>query len=74
MTTAVNGYEAFEVMKNQITDAENKNFTAYYDLVVLDLNMPISDGYEACQNILSLYNNVKLFKYKHKNPNSPSSI
>ena len=29
-------------------EAENKDFTAYYDLVVLDLNMPISDGYEAC--------------------------
>ena len=34
----------------------------YNDLIILDLNMPISDGYEACQNICSLYNDNKLFK------------
>ena len=26
-----------------------------FDLIVLDLNMPISDGYEACKNIVNLY-------------------
>jgi DNA-binding response OmpR family regulator len=39
VTTAINGHEAFEHFKrpNQI-----------YDLIVLDLNMPISDGFETC--------------------------
>lgn len=40
-----------------------------FNLVVLDLNMPISDGYEACKNIIKLHNeNDKIFKNcsKHK--------
>ena len=28
-----------------------------YELIILDLNMPIMDGYEACQRINELYNN-----------------
>jgi CheY-like chemotaxis protein len=37
---------------------EKENFRAeadMYDLIILDLNMPISDGYEACSKILKLY-------------------
>lgn len=34
-----------------------------FDLIVLDLNMPISNGYEACKNIVNLYaDNKQLFK------------
>jgi CheY-like chemotaxis protein len=32
------------------------NMDEVYDLIVLDLNMPISDGFEACQKILAHYN------------------
>ena len=28
-----------------------------YELIILDLNMPIMDGYEACQRINELYKN-----------------
>jgi CheY-like chemotaxis protein len=31
-----------------------------FDLVILDLNMPISDGYDACKKILSIYLEDKL--------------
>lgn len=33
-----------------------------FDLIVLDLNMPISDGYDAIKNIKNLYTDKKLFK------------
>ena len=45
-----------------------------FDLIVLDLNMPISDGYEACKNIVNLYaDNKKLFKMQNKRTDSGSS-
>ena len=42
--TAINGYQAFEILC-QMNDG-------FFDLVVLDLNMPISDGYDTCRNII----------------------
>ncbi len=51
---AINGQEAF--FKAQEIKAKNINL----DLVVLDLNMPISNGYEACEKI------VKLFKSEER--------
>ena len=48
VVTAINGYQAFEIVSKQ---TEQTGF----DLVILDLNMPISDGYEACKNILKLF-------------------
>ena len=30
-----------------------------YDLIFLDLTMPIKDGYEACRDILNYYNNTR---------------
>ena len=33
-----------------------------FDLIVLDLNMPISNGYEACQNILQKYDITRILK------------
>lgn len=62
--TAVNGYEAFQIIKRQFSGPENheqKDITQYFDLVVLDLTMPISDGYEACKNILNLYRDNQIF-------------
>ena len=47
-----------------------KKFNAYpqkfYDLVILDLHMPISDGYETCLNIRELYNKQKIFSHEEK--------
>jgi CheY-like chemotaxis protein len=32
-----------------------------FDIILLDLDMPISDGYEACKNILKIFNNDMFF-------------
>lgn len=46
---ARNGHEAFELVQKSL------NSNDHFDLIVLDLNMPITDGYEACSSILKLY-------------------
>ena len=46
---AINGQEAF----TQAQEIKAKNINL--DLVVLDLNMPISNGYEACEKIVKLF-------------------
>lgn len=52
---ASNGQEAFDlVMKNEQGFSSGTS-TRYYDLVLLDLNMPIVDGFEACKLILNFY-------------------
>lgn len=48
VTTAINGHQAFEIFSKYAEDHP-------FDLVILDLNMPISDGYETCQNIVKFY-------------------
>ena len=55
VSTARNGQEAFEKVK-QTMDSSKQMF----DLVILDLNMPIADGYEACTNILQLFSQESL--------------
>jgi CheY-like chemotaxis protein len=37
-----------------------------FDLVILDLNMPISDGYEACKKIHSIYNDEAKVLFTNK--------
>ena len=54
VTTAINGYQAFEIVSSQTEETR-------FDLVVLDLNMPISDGYETCRNITNLFIRENLF-------------
>ena len=44
---AINGEEALELVKSNY-NAEPKSF---YDLILLDLKMPICDGFEACKQI-----------------------
>lgn len=33
--------------------AVDKSKTAHYDVIILDLDMPIMNGYQACKKILS---------------------
>lgn len=54
VTTAINGYEAFQFICNSEED---------FDLVALDLHMPISDGYETCRNIIKHFNSEKIFQF-----------
>jgi len=42
VSTAKNGFEAFEMVKDS-SDSINRMF----DLIIMDLNMPISDGFES---------------------------
>jgi CheY-like chemotaxis protein len=54
---ARNGQEALDyVIQNEQEYA--KGSTLYYDMIFLDLGMPLMDGYDACKNILKHYNNI----------------
>ena len=54
ITTAENGLQAL-----QIVTSEPPNF---FDIILLDINMPIMDGYEACSRITDyLYKEDSLF-------------
>jgi CheY-like chemotaxis protein len=33
-----------------------------FDVIILDLNMPITDGYEACKKIIALYSECRLLR------------
>jgi CheY-like chemotaxis protein len=41
-----------------------------YDFIILDLNMPIMDGYEACEQIVEYYSDDKIIGDKSPCPNS----
>jgi len=45
-----------EVIKNEATYA--KGGQRFFDLIFLDLNMPIMDGYEACSEIIKHYKRI----------------
>ena len=45
--TAINGQIAYEEVQQKYRN-ERKTF----DLIVLDFNMPVTDGFEACEKIL----------------------
>jgi CheY-like chemotaxis protein len=69
VTTAQNGFEAFEMIQAivkqegiSLSDINKRMFC----LVLLDLNMPISDGFETCTNISSLYNCKNVFNMKNR--------
>jgi hypothetical protein len=48
VSTAVNGYEAVELVRSKPID--------YFSAVILDLNMPIMDGYRACTLLFDYFN------------------
>ena len=48
---ASNGQEAFEFVQQKL----NNEPSEYYDLVLLDLQMPICNGFEACEKIFNLF-------------------
>jgi CheY-like chemotaxis protein len=37
-----------------------------FDVVILDLNMPITDGYEACKKIRALYSECRLLRKERR--------
>lgn len=40
---ATNGYEAFQMVANSLQDPQD-----FFTLILMDLNMPISDGFDTC--------------------------
>lgn len=51
--TATNGQEALDLVK------KNRNNCDPYDLILLDLDMPILDGYDCCRRIHSYYDRLQ---------------
>ena len=51
---ATNGHEALELVKSHnFEDGESP-----YDLILLDLDMPIMDGFTSCQKLSAFYEQV----------------
>ena len=59
VTTAQNGFEAFEIIQAIVKEEGlclKDRYTKRFSLVLLDLNMPISNGFETCKSIHNLHN------------------
>lgn len=57
MSLAKNGFEAFQQVQRNLTQKDPP-----FHLILLDLQMPISDGYDALKNITLLFDDQKIFK------------
>jgi CheY-like chemotaxis protein len=55
VTLANNGFEALTFVKESLDDQDFK-----FDLVILDLNMPIMNGHDACRHIKSLFSDESI--------------
>ena len=64
VVTALNGHEAFLKVQDSFDSPDLANM---FDLLILDLNMPISNGYDACKKINNLFTQKKKTNYlQHK--------
>ena len=59
--SCVNGFEAFQKVQDSLAD---ESCASLFDVIVLDLNMPICGGKEACSKIVELYKGSSLFQEK----------
>lgn len=55
--TGLNGKIALDIFKQSIVEYQNEENDSIncYDAIILDLNMPIMGGYEACKLIKETY-------------------
>jgi len=56
-----NGYDAFLKVQESLLNPESNKF---FDLIILDLNMPICGGREACKKIDALFTEGIIFRDK----------
>ena len=63
VVTAENGHEAFMLVKESLGKAD-----LLFDLILLDINMPICNGNEACKQIIAMYNDSLVYHLKNFNP------
>ena len=74
--TALNGKIALDIFRQIIVDYQNdeNNSTNYFDAIILDLNMPIMGGYEACMLIKETYSqymtNVLVYGRLYEQPSN----
>lgn len=64
VTLAQNGHEAFEEVEKTFIKDEEGFYSNLFDLIILDLRMPITDGFEAIESILDLYKEKASFFIK----------
>ena len=57
--TVINGLQAFKKVK----EAAEADPPVFYDLIVLDLSMPIIDGFETCSKITEFFCHDRLFLF-----------
>ena len=60
VVTASNGHQAYEEVLARMQKPK-----AMFDLIILDINMPVSNGWEALKNIQNLFSKTKLFQADH---------
>ena len=55
--TALNGKIALDIFKQSVVDYQNEEIQSVscFDAIILDLNMPIMGGFEACKLIKETY-------------------
>ena len=77
--TALNGKIALDIFRQLIVDFQNddNNSTNYYNAIILDLNMPIMGGYEACKLIKETYSqymtNVLVYGRLYEQPSNQNN-
>ena len=64
---AQNGHEAYNKVLESLLENNNEQKSdcgnlGLFDLIVLDLNMPISNGWEACIKIIRKYDQDQIFR------------
>ena len=65
---AMNGEEAVQLFEKNITkECQNPLCMRAYKLILMDIGMPIKDGYEASREIIQILQNLKEFMADDEN-------